>query len=61
MLITILHLLVEHDPAHVLHVVEFLTFKELADLHDVLFFDPDEEYAIDHHTFRDNELLELLH
>jgi hypothetical protein len=59
--LTLLHLLVEHDPAHVLDVEEVLALEELADVHDVLLLDPDEQDAVLHHALGDHQLRELLH
>ena len=54
--LTSFHVLVKHDPTHVLNIVEFLVLKELAHIHDVLLLDPDEENPILHHTLRDHQL-----
>ena len=46
--LTFLHGLIKHNPTHVLYVVELLTFKKLANIHDVLLFNPNEDNAILH-------------
>jgi hypothetical protein len=46
----LLHVLVEHDVAHVLNIIELQLLEEFDQFRDVFFLDPDEQQAIFHHV-----------
>ena len=50
----------EHDITNIFDVEEVLGFEMANNLHDVLFFDPDEEHAVFHDIIGNTETLEIL-
>jgi hypothetical protein len=60
-ILTLLHEFVEHDPTHVLDIVELLVLEKLDDLTDILFLNPDKQNTFLHHLDWYVDLLELCH
>ena len=58
--LTFFHCWLEHDITNIFDVEEVLGFEMANNLHDVLFFDPDEEHPVFHDIIGNTETLEIL-